>query len=729
MLCLLIFPMIAHSQAYLKYDHEVPLSIADRPVQLPWVGGLNAVQYNTLDMNGDGHEELLLFDRTDERYLVFEQTDDGHRFLPGAERLLPELPAGWLVLRDYDGDGKKDIFSNGPRGVVVYKNTGESSQNPAWQLVANPLRTMGFSGLINLIVNASDIPAIADVDGDGDLDIVVYDFAIGGYMRYNKNMSRERYGHADSLEYEITTRTWGEFAECDCNAFAFDGATCADIGGGRVAHAGGKALLLLDDDGDGDLDLLAGHEQCEELYFFRNNGDSYHAVMTTYSAEYPNATQPANFFLFPAGFYLDVNGDEVEDLLVSPNVSTNIDDRIDFRHSNWLYTNMGTTDNPDFRYQRNDFLQNEMLDLGDNAMPALADVDADGDLDVIAAADGLAADDRLLGRLALLTNTGTASTPAFSFTDDDFLDLSALNLTDPTVAIADLDGDEALDLFVTGEVYGTRNVQAFWLRNTALSGSPMAFAAPEVLPLSLLPGAVPVFSDVDEDGVQDMLVGQPDGALHLYKGMASAAPSFTLQDDEYLGLGRDFSLERLKLAVVPGDVDGDGREDLLITDGRGLLHVYNDFKRLSNTKPEPELVLEEGEGDSIDTIFIGTNGRPAAGDLYGKGSASLVLGTARGGLMLLKNNATGEGSGNAGHLVLRIWPNPVYHGNAINIRTSRAADLVIYNMLGQAVTKSIALKSSEDNTLNLAHLRAGMYVMHFTTADGSAAAERFLQLP
>jgi hypothetical protein len=48
------------------------------------------------------------------------------------------------------------------------------------------------------------------------------------------------------------TQTFGNLEECDCNLFAFGGAPCNSIPGGRTEHAGGKAMLTIDTDGDGD---------------------------------------------------------------------------------------------------------------------------------------------------------------------------------------------------------------------------------------------------------------------------------------------------------------------------------------------------------------------------------------------------------------------------------------------------------------------------------------------
>ena len=54
----------------------------------------------------------------------------------------------------------------------------------------------------------SDIPAIVDVDLDGDLDILT--FHIGGSnVEYHQNQSMDLYGVPDSLIFEVRNRMLG----------------------------------------------------------------------------------------------------------------------------------------------------------------------------------------------------------------------------------------------------------------------------------------------------------------------------------------------------------------------------------------------------------------------------------------------------------------------------------------------------------------------------------------
>jgi hypothetical protein len=244
-------PFGARAQNFrLVNSRQIPVIHAADTLVNAWAGGLNAAQFSTMDLNGDGVEDLVLFDRSTSKVSTFLAEPHGAsyrwRYASRYEAYFPDMQA-WMLLRDYDGDGKKDIFTRASFGAKVYRNVSAGGEIRFEQMVEF-IETRGESGLINLSVLTDDIPAIVDMDGDGDLDIIVAD-QVGTYLRYHQNMSMETYGHADSLVYQLMNPCWGDFAEgADCDQYVF-GIDCSWFSRPssrplRVQHAGSTILAI-----------------------------------------------------------------------------------------------------------------------------------------------------------------------------------------------------------------------------------------------------------------------------------------------------------------------------------------------------------------------------------------------------------------------------------------------------------------------------------------------------
>ena len=108
----------------------------------------------------------------------------------------------------------------------------------------------------NILVTYADYPAITDIDNDGDLDILTF-WGMGAFVEMHKNLSMEKYGVPDSLDYEKTENCWGHFAENEeSNEITLDtcfGAKEKFIPNNKDRHAG-STFLVIDLDGDNDKD-------------------------------------------------------------------------------------------------------------------------------------------------------------------------------------------------------------------------------------------------------------------------------------------------------------------------------------------------------------------------------------------------------------------------------------------------------------------------------------------
>jgi hypothetical protein len=728
---LITVALFGQSQIVLEQVYDVPVELDGFAFEQSWDGGLNSCQYNKADMDGDGKEELILYDRSANGYQIFREEEN--QYLPSNDLcvLLPEIQAGWVLFVDYNMDGKKDIFSNGERGIVVFENISTEGQLAQWEKVANPLLTTGFSGKINLIANSSDVPAITDIDGDGDIDILVYNFAIGGYIRFNKNLSQELFGHSDALEYEIYTRTWGEFEECECNIFAFNGQSCGDLSNGRVAHIGGKALLAIDTDGDGDKDLLSGQEQCEELYFFENRGDIDSAYMVDFSSLFPDDNQPANFQIFPTAYYEDLDFDGVKDLIVSPGVEENVGFKVDFAHSNWFYKNSGSNNNPEFVYQQNDIIQGQMMDFGENAMPVFSDLNADGKIDLLVAANGHLTGGTFIGSVIELENSGTPEHPSFKIKSKNYLDLASLNLLNPKINLVDFDGDRALDLVYTGMEINDTDLISWLFINQAEADQPSSFDLNIKVEIQfqdiIKNGDSPAFFDVDEDGNVDLLLGTVEGALEYHSN--NGDNTFELISPAFPGIERDFLGERKNLVASIGDLDLNGKADLISTDYSGEGRVYFDFQQqMEGESTYVDLTQNNSITDRGEQMRFDSHSWVSSADLYNAGTESLVVGGIRGGMQLFRNTSTGNPGGSDGAIEVTIYPNPIHGTSGLHLKANQDLTVELISVLGQSIMAPFSIKKFTTSSVDVAHLRNGAYILKSQNKDGGTSSELFLIL-
>ena len=715
------------AQVTLQYDNSIPVFMNGKQLKDPWAGGLNASQYGRVDINGDGKEDLVLYDRSSNLVRVFVNEDGSFIFNPDLRMYLPRHLEGWMLFRDYDCDGRKDIFTYSIGGIKVYRNVGLPNTPPEWELTVDPVLTLGSSGMINLQVNITDVPGIEDIDGDGDLDVLVYNFAIGGYIRYHRNMSVEKTGECGSLDFELVSRNWGYFEECVCHLYAFNvfGETCTDLLQARVMHPGGKSLLLIDMDNDGDMDFLGGHEQCDEFYYLENKGTSEEALMDEFSETFPDDEHPANFPVFPAGFFDDFDEDGIKDLVVSPNTEYNPDKTIDFGNSSWYYKNMGSDEIPQFEFMTTSFIQSGMIDLGENSCPVLVDEDGDGDLDLLVGSNGSKDGDIFYGYLTLFENTGNNSSPAYQVKNEDFLDLSEIKQHDMIPVIADLNHDGAQDIVVVSTKLATGIVEVRWYKNTAGIGSGLRFSSDyELLDIELDINDTPYFTDVNDDGMNDLLIGKTTGRLEYHGNMGDDQnPYFILEDPAFLGIDDSYIEFKRNLVPLVMDIDLDGAPDLLTTDYTGVLTIYLHYKK--DPEKTVKVMFNELLSNS-DTSVLGYHTWMTGGLISGLENQVIITGNPMGGLSVFKNIADNTYP-ESGAVILEIYPNPLVNSNTLVTRSNAHGNLLIFNNLGQLLDGPIGIEANRIRVLDIGYMPQGLYILKVIAKNGRSDEKRFIR--
>lgn len=678
-----------NAQKFLQYYQSNNLKVSDslgKVLNFPFTGGLKFPVFTDYDLNGDGNQDLVVLDRADGRLMTFLNSgvtgDISFRYMPQFEALFPGNLSRYILLRDYDSDGKPDLFSFAVEwnsGIAVYKNTGTLTQ-PVFTMVADQIYSQYSNNPVEtpIYVSSADIPAFEDLDHDGDLDMISFDVYTGGkdLIKYYRNMSVEKYGCTDSLKYKTADECWGKFYEGDSSNVLILGFTCANImikGLFQVPkrHAG-SASLLLDYDADGDFDLLLSDVGFPSVILVYNGKNDYswpRDSMIGYMPGFPQNTKPVSLKNMPGMFYIDINNDGIRDLIISPMDESYID-TFENLDQVWLYRNKGQDNAPDFEFVKSNFLQDEMIDLGGPTSPAFFDFDGDGDKDLFIATQGNYAKTAYKhDRIYVFENTGSLLKPSFKMTNDDFLSLSNKNYMEISPAFGDIDGDGDKDL-----IFGNGNGRLTWFRNFAPAGqkAEFEFVTDYLDSIDVGYNATPCFYDFNNDGFEDMLVGNKDGNLSYYRNKnISGVGDFEHVTDTFGGI----KVNKARYAAPQVyDMDGNGKPDLLYsyniwntyyTKELGEIKIYRDIDTVTGHifLPEDFYVYDSVNRKQVIGI-IGLSLRPAVTKLGNDSFPDIVAGNKRGGLLFFSTEFDSVNVGIKQDMIkytrlIKISPNPV----------------------------------------------------------------------
>ncbi|MFN8337230.1 MAG: T9SS type A sorting domain-containing protein [Cyclobacteriaceae bacterium] len=710
---LLFLPALASAQFLYELDQSIAVTgEGSVPLKSPWSGGLNAVQVSTMDLNHDAKEDLVIFERMGDLVLTFLQQDGEYVHAPEYEVLFPEGITNWLLIRDFNGDGLKDIFTGDALGVKVYVNKTQTGGQLTWQpflffseTSKGPLLLTKKTSKAPLQMSYDDLPSIVDADGDGDLDIFSMDFPGESRIEFHQNFSMERYGSRDSLEFERVTLGWAGVRECTCGVFAFNSSTCPSSG--REDHAGGKSLFAFDADNDGDIDMLFAEAACDQLFLFENeSGDSNPANAVVNSAvPYPETFSMVNY---ANPYREDLDFDGITDLIISPNLFFREFNETNFKQSVWFYKNIGTNSVPSYAAADKDFLQGDMLDVGDNAVPAFFDVDGDGDQDMFIGCYINHAYEA--ASVYFFENTGSPTEPQFEFVTDDFLSLSARGHVNIKPKFADMNGDTKQDLVFTAQT-GTVT-QLYYILNTGTTAADFSGSVTTTGFTVLWREENITPADVNQDGLTDLIVGRLNGALDYWRNTGTASsPAFTLQQANYLNLTS--SVLRQSPSVATGDLNNDGKDELIYGDQTGKVTVIGNYREAADASESKTNIVYNSTLDDYIAQNLGGRIWPTIANLYSFPKPEIVTGNILGGLHILKNRFPTTGlPEETSEPVISVYPNPVSQTQLLTVEVDAPARFQVITALGQPVGPAVQLGPNQPFRQPVDQLK-GVYLLKF----------------
>lgn len=406
-------------------------------------------RYESVGLDSDGVPRFALVTDRFEDIEIVAQINMGSRHGANA-----------IAFIDYDSDGDEDLFWGDffEPGLLLIQNTGTCE---APDLRNEPLP---FPRQEPVLSSGYNVPYFADVDGDGQNDLFIG--VLGGAFNANATTI------ANFIHLEETDGTFG----LETRQYL----TGLDVGSEAFASFG-------DLDADGDPDLLVGNKidptnnEVSYLFHYENIGTAADPAFQRVDT----LDLLTTFHKAPALGDLDADGDL--DMILGS-----------WKEGMAYYRNDGTPQEPRFTLVSEKYIE---LTRGSNATPALADLDADGDLDLMIGESS--------GSLNYYRNDGTPQAPQFVLVSDEYGDIDIGRRSAP--AFTDWDGDGDLDLIVGSDADGIIRFE-----NTGTKETPV-FVDRGPLPVPFYGYAAPRFVDIDADGDADLFIAHERGGLLHYE--------------------------------------------------------------------------------------------------------------------------------------------------------------------------------------------------------------------
>ncbi|PHX77748.1 MAG: hypothetical protein CK543_01275 [Flavobacteriales bacterium] len=378
-----------------------------------------------------------------------------------------------VALGDIDGDGKSDIVSTNYTGtsVSIYRNTSKSGS----------ITTSSFASKVDYTTGSSSAPspfglALADIDGDGKLDMLVTNYVDNSVSVFRNKASS---GAISSSSFDAKV----EFST---------GSTPSDI-------------AIADLDLDGKVDMVVSNFADNTISVYRNISSSGSISSSSFDSRVSFSTNTNPYSISLA----DVDGDGKLDISVANRYGTSVS----------VFRNNSSSGS----FSTSSFSTAVDFSTGAGSEPhklVHADVDGDGKLEMCVS--------NWNGGISVFQNTSSSgSITSSSFASN--IDFSVGSIP-RGLALGDLDGDGKVDILASNWSSGSISV----LKNTSSSGtiSSGSFAATVDYAAGANPRSI-VMGDVDGDRNPDIIITNLGAAtVSVYRNLSGFSPNFLGNDTQ-----------------------------------------------------------------------------------------------------------------------------------------------------------------------------------------------------